>query len=100
MFRTITAAAILVLTITAAQAGDSVTVRFGDLDLAKASDTQLLAGRVHAAAALVCASDGLERYPVKLEDRSRRERCIADVSQTLSAKVLAMSGQSRKLAGK
>ena len=100
MFRTFTTAAILALTVTAAQAGDAATVRFGDLDLAKLSDTQVLAGRVHAAAALVCASDGLERYPVKLEDRSRRERCIADVSQTLSAKVLAMSGQTGKFASK
>jgi UrcA family protein len=100
MFRTFITAAILALTITAAQAGDSVTVRFGDLDLAKASDAQVLAGRVHAAATLVCASDGLQRYPVKLEDRSRRDRCIADVNQTLSAKVLAMAGQSRKFAGK
>ena len=100
MFRTITTAAILALTITVAQAGDSITVRFGDLDLARASDTQVLAGRVHAAAVLVCISDGLQRFPVKLEDRSRRDRCISDVSKTLSAKVLAMSGQARKLAVK
>ena len=100
MFRTITTAAILALTITAAQADGSVTVRFGDLDLAKANDTQVLAGRVHAAAELACASDGLERYPVKLEDRSRRDRCIAQVSQILSAKVLAMADQTGKFASK
>jgi UrcA family protein len=100
MFRTFTTAAILALTVTAAQAGDIATVRFGDLDLARPGDTQVLAGRVHAAAALVCAADGHDRYPVLLEYRLTREKCIADLSQTLSAKVLAMSGQSRKLAGK
>ena len=100
MFRTFTTAAVLALTIIAAQADNVVTVHFGDLNLANASDAQILAGRVHAAATLVCASDGLERFPVKLEDRSRRDRCIADVNQTLSAKVLAMAGQSRKVANK
>jgi UrcA family protein len=100
MFRAITTAAILALTVTAAQAGDSVTVRFGDLDPAKASDARVLAGRVHAAAALVCASEGQDRHPVLLEYRLTRDKCIAGVSQTLSAKVLAMAGQSRKLAGK
>jgi UrcA family protein len=100
MFRTFTTAAILVLAATAAQAGDIATVRFGDLDLTRAKDAQLLDSRVRAAAALVCAADGHDRYPVLLEYRLTREKCIADVSQTLSAKVLAMAGQSRKIAGK
>lgn len=100
MFRNLTTAVILALTITAAQAGDSVTVRFGDLDLTKAKDTQLLDSRVLAAAELVCASDGYDRHPVLMEYRLTRERCIAGVSQTLSARVLAMSGESRKFAGR
>ena len=100
MFRTFTTAAILALTVTAAQAGDSVTVRFGDLDLAKAKDAQVLASRVHAAAALVCASEGQDRHPVLLEYRLTSDRCIAGVSQTLSAKVLAMAGQTGKFASK
>jgi UrcA family protein len=100
MFRTFTTVAILALTISAAQAAGDVVVRFGDLDLAKASDAQVLAGRVHAAAALVCLSENQDRYPVLLHYRLTREKCIDSVSQTLSAKVLAMSGQSRKFAGK
>ena len=100
MFRNFTTAAILALTVTAAQAGNSVTVRFGDLDLTRAKDAQLLDSRVHAAATLVCGSHGYDLHSLRLEDRLSRDNCIAYVSQTLSAKVLAMSDQSRKFAGK
>ena len=99
MSRTVTIGAILALTITAAQAG-SVTVRFSDLDLSRASDTQVLAGRVHAAAVSACASEIQNRNPVSLHYRLERDRCIANASTTLSAEVLAMSRQPTKLAGK
>ncbi|HTF42360.1 MAG TPA: UrcA family protein [Terriglobales bacterium] len=100
MFRTFTAAAVLALTVATAQAGDVATVHFGDLNLANPTDAQTLAGRVHTAAALVCVSENQDRNLVLLHYRLQREKCIADVSQTISAKVVAMSGQARKLAAK
>ena len=100
MFRTITTAAILVLAATAAQAGATATVMFGDLDLTRPGDMQVLAGRVRAAATLFCTDGGQDRHPVLLEYRSRQERCIASISKTISATVLAMSGNPRKLADK
>jgi UrcA family protein len=100
MFRIFTTAAILVLTATAAQAGATATVLFGDLDLTRPGDMQVLAGRVRAAATFFCTDGGQDRHPVLLEYRSIQERCIASVSKTISTKVLAMSGQPRRFADK
>jgi UrcA family protein len=57
MFRIFATAAVLALTVTAAQAEDTVTVHFGDLDLAKAKDAQLLTARIHDAAETVCSPE-------------------------------------------
>ena len=58
MLRTVTAAALLAFTITAAQADDrpqaSVPVAYGDLNLAKPADAKILADRLQAAATLAC----------------------------------------------
>ena len=54
MFRTFMTAAILALTMTAAQAGDTVTVHVGDLDLTRAQDARILDARVQAAAKTAC----------------------------------------------
>lgn len=104
MFRAFTTAAVLVLTLTmqmgtAAQAGEVATVHFGDLNLAQANDAQILAGRVHTAAELACASQKPGRSP-SLFYKSMYEHCVFRVSQATSAKVLAMAGQSRKIANK
>lgn len=61
MFRTITAAALLVLTITAAQAA-SLTVRYGDLNLSNADDARILASRVQTAAEAACADWKPDRW--------------------------------------
>ena len=61
MLRTITTAALLALSITAAQANDiqpSVTVAFGDLNLSHPADAKILAGRLEAAAVQVCHAAG------------------------------------------
>jgi hypothetical protein len=47
---------------------------------------------------LVCTSEIQDRNPVSLHYRAERDACIASVGRTLSAKVLAMAGRSRKVA--
>jgi len=57
LFRSLTAAAILALGVTAAQADTAVTtttVPYGDLNLAQSSDAKVLADRLHDAAKSVC----------------------------------------------
>lgn len=98
MFRSFTTASVLALTISAAQAGDVVSVQFGDLNLANANDEQTLAGRVHAAAALVCASEIQDRHPVPLHYRLTRDRCIERASRATSARVMAAASKSRRFA--
>ena len=55
MFRTFTSAAILALTITAAQA-DPTNVQFGDLDLSRPADMQVLNSRIEKAVETACSS--------------------------------------------
>jgi UrcA family protein len=55
MFRTFITAAVLALTVTAAQAEGIVTVHVGDLNPANAKDAQLLTARISEAAEAVCA---------------------------------------------
>jgi UrcA family protein len=79
MLRTFATAALLALSVTAAQAGDappSVNVAFGDLNLSHPADAKILAGRLQAAAIHVChdATDGL--YGVAA-DHVMRE-CVRD----------------------
>jgi UrcA family protein len=57
MFRTFMTAAALILTMTAAQAGDTVNVHVADLDPASAKDAQILATRIHDAAGKACAAE-------------------------------------------
>jgi UrcA family protein len=58
LFRSLTAAALLALGLTAAHAEDfslvSTTVPFGDLNLSKPTDAKVLAGRLVGAAKSVC----------------------------------------------
>ena len=59
MLRTLTTAAIVVLTVSTAQAFTrdiSVNVPFGDLNLTHPQDAKILAGRLQAAASQVCQS--------------------------------------------
>ena len=60
MLRTLAAAALLALTVTAAQAETpdkvSVDVSYGDLNLTHAADAKILADRLQAAAQSVCKS--------------------------------------------
>jgi UrcA family protein len=100
MFRTFTTAAILALTITAAQAANDVTVHFGDLDLTKASDAQVLTDRVHVAAASACALQSNDPRPVSLYYRATSDSCIAHISQTISWLIIARSGQYMSFASK
>lgn len=58
MFRSLTATALLVLSVTAVRADDwtrdSVAVTYGDLNLSKPADAKVLAERLEAAATLAC----------------------------------------------
>ena|SRR5437763_5775669 len=63
MLRTITTAALLALSLTAAHADDASThVDYGDLDLSRPADAKVLADRLQDAAKLMCLKanpDGL-----------------------------------------
>jgi UrcA family protein len=75
LFRTLTAAAILVLGITAAQADDlsqvSAYVTFGDLNLSQPADAKILADRLEDAAKSVC----LKANP-DLDSSALMQQCI------------------------
>jgi UrcA family protein len=92
MFRTFTAAttaAILALTITAAQAGPTITVRFGDLDLSRPADTQVLDGRIHQAAVTACASRRSSKTSAYY--RTWFETCVRNATADTTARIAAVS---------
>ena len=55
MLRALTAASILALTITTAQAAAVMDVKFSDLNLSNPSDVRVLEDRIHQAANKACA---------------------------------------------
>ena len=80
MFRAFAAVSILALTVTAAQAADSViAVKFSDLDLSKPSDVRTLQARVQEAANKACGQLQLsfpapQRYSIRIGSRTASVR--------------------------
>ena len=91
MFRSFTVAALIALSIAAAQAGE---VRFGDLNLASPRDTDVLKSRITAAAAQTCGPVQLDfgvSASVAYQAGRDQKACIARISERTLAKVMAMN---------
>lgn len=86
MFRIFTTAAVLALTVTAAQAGDTVTVHFGDLDMTRAKDAQILAARIHDAAETACAPEANPRMHPISHYGAIFEHCVYRTSNSAMTK--------------
>jgi UrcA family protein len=91
MFRTLMTAAALALTVTAAQAGDTVTVHVNDLDLTRAQDAQILATRVHAAAKAACTPEYATHTPSMSHDNAVFQSCVNQASKSAMTKYQTMA---------
>jgi len=91
MFRTFMTAAILALTVTVAQAGDTVTVHFGDLDLTKAQDAQILATRVHDAAKTACTWEFGTHTQAITHNNAVVQSCVNQASNSALTKYQTMA---------
>jgi UrcA family protein len=101
MFRTFTTAAILALTITAAQAGPSAIVRFSDLDPSRPADTQVLNGRIEKAAKTTCNTVKTSRTTsTTMFYNHWYAGCVNDTVAETSARIAAVSGKYRAIASK
>ena len=99
MFRTFITTAILTLTITAAQAGPSAVVRFGDLDLSRPADVQVLNSRIEKAAEATC--NVADPHTTSLYYQRWHATCISHAVANTSARIAAVSGNKhRALASK
>ena len=99
MFRTFITAAILTLTITAAQAGPSAAiVHFGDLDLSRPADVQVLNSRIQKAAEAACAVP--DSRTTSLYYHQWHATCISHTVTDTSARIAAVSGKYRTFASK
>lgn len=90
MFRTFMTAAILALTVTAAQAGD-VTVHVADLDLTRAQDAQILATRVQAAAKTACTQEFGTQTRAMTHNNSVFQSCVKQASESAMTKYRALA---------
>ena len=97
MFRAFTAASILALTVTTAQAAPAIEVKFSDLDLSRPSDASILQARVHQAANSVCGQL-LEPYSTSLFYRTWFNNCIRATSVQTTRLVEARAGHYRAFA--
>ena len=91
MFRTLTTATILALTVTAAQAGDTVTVHVGDLDLTRAQDAQILDTRVHDAAKIACTPEFGTYTHAIAHNNAVFQSCIKQASKSAMTKYQTMA---------
>ena len=99
MFRTFITAALLTLTITAAHAGPPAVVRFGDLDLSRPADVQVLNGRIEKAAEATC--NVADPHGTSLYYQEWRAACLSRAVANTSARIAAVSGNKhRALASK
>ena len=98
MFRTLITTAMLTLTITAAQAGPSGIVHFGDLDLSRPADVQVLNSRIEKAAEATCAMP--DSRSTSMYYNQWHARCVSRAVVETSARIAAVSGKSRALASK
>jgi len=104
MFRTFMTAAILALTVTAAQAQGTLTVRFGDLDMTKAKDVELFNARVHDAAVTACTPVADPRMHPTLYYSAIFEHCVYRTGNSVMTKyqvvAKATAATRAQLAGK
>ena len=98
MFRTLITTAMLTLTITAAQAGSSATVSFGDLDLSRPADVQVLNSRIAKAAEAICGLPN-ERTTSMFYNQMQA-RCVSRITTDTSTRIAAVSGKYRAFASK
>ena len=98
MFRTFATAAILTLTFTAAQAGPSAIVHFGDLDLSRPADVQVLNSRIAKAAEAICNVPE-SRTPLMFYNQLHA-RCVSRITTDTSTRIAAVSGKYRAFASK
>jgi len=91
MFRTFMTAAILALTVTAAQAGDTVTVHVGDLYLTRANDAQMLATRVHDAAKTACTPEFAAHTHAIAHNNAVFQSCVNQASKSALTKYQALA---------
>ena len=99
MFRMFNTAAILALTLSAAQAGPAVTVRYSDLDLSRPGDSRVLDSRIRQATEAVCASHF--GSSTKLFHHRWFENCVRHGVADTTERVMAQSSsQHRAVASK
>ena len=99
MFRMFNTAAILALTLTAAQAGASITVGYKDLDLSRPGDSRVLDSRIRQAAETVCASHF--GPSTKLFHERWFENCVRHGVADTRVRIMAQSsGKYRAVASK
>jgi UrcA family protein len=91
MIRTFMIAAALGLTVTAAQAADTVTVHVGDLDLARAQDAQIFATRVHAAAKTACTPEFANHTVAITHNNAMFQSCVNQASKSAMTKYQALA---------
>lgn len=97
MIRLLATSAILVLTVSAAQA-ETATVRFGDLNISNSRDADVLADRIHQAAVKACETDKPNAGTINLFYRSGEITCERWISQRTLAKISARSGDYPRFA--
>ena len=98
MFRTLITTAMLTLTITAAQAGPAV-VLFGDLDLSRAADVQVLNSRIEKAAEATCKV--ADPRATSLYYQKWHSTCISRAVTDTSARIASVStNKTRAFASK
>ena len=99
MLRTFATTLVLALTISAAQAGTSIVVRFSDLNVSNPGDAQILNSRIERAAGTFCAS--LRTSSSTLFYDEWYARCVRDASATTSARIASQSaGKYHAIASK
>ena len=88
MFRSFAAAALFILSVTAARADSaSVNVAYGDLNLARAADARILAQRLDGAARLACrdANAGERGFGARREMQQCVDAAIATAMSRIEA---------------
>ena len=98
MFRTLITTAMLTLTITAAQAGPSAIVHFGDLDLSRPADVQVLNSRIAKAAEATCGMP--DERTTSMFYNQLHARCVSRITTDTSTRIAAVSGKYRAFASK
>lgn len=84
MLRTFTIAALLALAATTAQANSTTQVAFGDLNLSRPQDAQILADRLRTAAKLVCLDTN--SIPGQI-GKAEMQGCVAIAISTATARI-------------